>query len=112
VSIFCPPDVPTCGSHACIGRGGGSGCPPSLPEWMGMICLVRSRPGLYVGPQLCVAHGVNVRGIVLNKVKKEKYDMVLHYSQKAFARWGIPLVACVPNHDTLDRSASQRARPS
>jgi BioD-like phosphotransacetylase family protein len=45
---------------------------------------------------MCQAHGVKIRGVILNRVLNDKRDMVLEYFPKALKRWGIPLLGCVP----------------
>jgi dethiobiotin synthetase len=45
---------------------------------------------------ICRANGVQVKGIILNKVLDEKRDMILEYFPKALKSWGIPLIGCVP----------------
>lgn len=53
--------------------------------------------------QLCCAHGVKVRGIIMNKVVPRKLDMIRDYAEKAWSRYGIPVIACVPDKEHLDR---------
>lgn len=40
-------------------------------------------------------HGVELKGVILNKVKREKLKMVESYMEKALGRWGIPLLGCI-----------------
>ncbi len=46
-------------------------------------------------------HGVNIRGVILNKVLNDKREMILEYFPKTLRRWGIPLLGCVPYHSFL-----------
>lgn len=45
---------------------------------------------------ICDAYGVQIKGIILNKVLSEKKDMVVSYIQKALSRWKIPILGVVP----------------
>ncbi len=50
---------------------------------------------------LCQQYGVKVRGVILNRVKEEKRDMILEYFPKALKQWDIPLIGCLPYNDFL-----------
>ncbi|TMW59233.1 hypothetical protein Poli38472_007378 [Pythium oligandrum] len=50
---------------------------------------------------LCKEHGVKVRGVILNKVRPDKMDMVQEYFPKALKQWDIPLIGIVPNLPAL-----------
>jgi dethiobiotin synthase len=52
---------------------------------------------------LCRHEGVHVRGVILNRVVPDKREMLLEYLPKAFARWEIPIIACIPYDDILGR---------
>eukprot|EP00947_MAST-08B_sp_MAST-8B-sp1_P004285 g4285.t1 len=41
-------------------------------------------------------HGVNVKGVIMNKVIPDKLDMVRDYMGKALARYDIPLAGVIP----------------
>ena len=42
---------------------------------------------------LCEHHGVNIAGVVINKVKLDKYEQTKHYMSKALQNfWGVPLI--------------------
>ncbi|MCB1112851.1 MAG: AAA family ATPase [Chlamydiales bacterium] len=45
---------------------------------------------------LCHQYGVKIRGIILNRVIQDKYQMIKEYFPKSLEKWGIPLVGCVP----------------
>ena len=51
---------------------------------------------------ICDAHGVKVRGVILNKVHPNKCEMISAYFAKALARWDVPLLGCVPFEADLD----------
>lgn len=50
---------------------------------------------------LCDHYGVNIRGVILNRVLDEKRQMVLDYFPKALETWGIPLLGCIPYNSYL-----------
>lgn len=50
---------------------------------------------------LCHQYGVNVRGVLLNRVLDDKRDMIMDYFPKSLARWNIPLLGCVPYNEFL-----------
>lgn len=45
---------------------------------------------------LCREYGVNIRGVILNRVYKDKSEMIREYVGKALQRWNIPLIGLVP----------------
>lgn len=56
---------------------------------------------------LCHAHGVRVRGIILNRVIDEKRGMIEEYFPKALNHWNIPLIGCVPYNEFLSLPSLQ-----
>lgn len=51
---------------------------------------------------LCEKHNVPVAGIVINKVRADKYEQTKKYMAKAFQdMWGIPLLGCIPDRPFL-----------
>lgn len=50
---------------------------------------------------LCRDYGVTVRGVILNKVRPDKVEMVAEYFPKALRQWGMPLIGVVPNLPSL-----------
>ncbi len=44
----------------------------------------------------CEKYGVRIAGVILNRVLKEKREMVVEYMGKALRRWNIPLLGCIP----------------
>ena len=47
---------------------------------------------------MCEAHGVRVRGVILNKVLPDKVEMVRDYFGRVMEqRWGLPLLGVVPD---------------
>ncbi len=49
----------------------------------------------------CDQFGVNIVGVILNRVLSEKMDMIKNYKQKALDRWNIPLLGCIPYNKFL-----------
>ena len=45
---------------------------------------------------LCDLYEVPILGVILNRVKFEKKEMITSYMQKALKRWNIPLLGCIP----------------
>jgi len=50
---------------------------------------------------MCEHHGVKIRGVLVNKVKPDKLNMITEYFSKALRRWNIPLVGVVPDASYL-----------
>jgi BioD-like phosphotransacetylase family protein len=45
---------------------------------------------------LCDTYGVPIVGVILNRVRPEKKEMIQHYMRKALQSWNIPLLGCIP----------------
>jgi phosphate acetyltransferase len=56
---------------------------------------------------MCKQHGVNVRGVILNRVLPQKSDMLLEYFPKALKEWNIPLIGSVPYNAFLSQPTMQ-----
>jgi BioD-like phosphotransacetylase family protein len=54
---------------------------------------------------LCKQKGVNVRGVILNRVLDDKRSMIAEYFPKALKKWNIPLLGIVPFNDLLNTPA-------
>jgi len=52
---------------------------------------------------MCRQFGVNVRGIILNRVLADKRDMILEYFPKTLTKWNVPLIGCVPYDPFLSK---------
>lgn len=51
---------------------------------------------------ICQHYGVNIAGVVINRVLYDKYDQTKHYMSKALDQnWGVPLLGCVPDRPFL-----------
>ena len=50
---------------------------------------------------MCKEYGVEIRGIIVNKVMPHKLDMIGTYYRKLLAGWGVPLLGLVPDHAYL-----------
>lgn len=56
---------------------------------------------LALNHSVCRDYGVKIRGVILNKVRYDKMDMVKEYFPKALRQWGVPLIGVVPNLPSL-----------
>ena len=57
---------------------------------------------LELNKTLCDKHNVPIAGVIINKVKREKYDQTQYYLGKALMdRWGIPLLGVVADRNFL-----------
>jgi hypothetical protein len=45
---------------------------------------------------MCQKHGVQIKGVILNRVLPDKREMIIHYMTKALQRWNIPVIGCIP----------------
>jgi len=51
---------------------------------------------------LCLHHGVRLAGVILNKVKADKYEQTKEYMSRALMQtWGVPLLGCIPDRPFL-----------
>lgn len=51
---------------------------------------------------LCEKYNVPIAGVVINKVRPDKYEQTKHYMSKALQdSWGIPLLGCIPDRPFL-----------
>ena len=63
---------------------------------------------LQLNRAMCEAEGVNVAGVIINKVLPDKYDQTKHYVAKALEqKWGpdVPLLGCIPDRPFLGSPA-------
>lgn len=51
---------------------------------------------------LCKEYGVSIRGVILNRVRDDKREMILDYFPRALKKWNIPLIGCVPYNEFLN----------
>lgn len=51
---------------------------------------------------MCLEHGVKVRGVIVNRVRQDKYEMVQKYFKMALESWGWDLIGCVPDGQFID----------
>lgn len=52
--------------------------------------------------ELCLSKGLEVSGIILNRVLDEKREMIETYFKKALRRYGVPLIGCIPYNEFLN----------
>jgi len=51
---------------------------------------------------LCESHGVDVAGVIVNKILPSKLDQTRDYLSRALMqRWGVPLLGCIPDRPFL-----------
>lgn len=51
---------------------------------------------------LCLHHGVRLAGVILNKVRADKYEQTKEYMSRALMQiWGVPLLGCIPDRPFL-----------
>lgn len=51
---------------------------------------------------ICQHYGVRIAGVVINKVRPDKYDQTKIYMKKALRdSWGVPLLGCIPDRPFL-----------
>lgn len=62
---------------------------------------------LSLNKALCDLHGAKILGIVLNRVREEKREMVTHFMSKALKRWDIPLLGSLPLDSLLTSPSLQ-----
>lgn len=63
--------------------------------------LGSSFDALALNKAMCDACGVKIKGVIVNKVHKDKLDMVETYMKKALDKWDIPLLGTIPYTDIL-----------
>lgn len=56
---------------------------------------------------MCKEYGVPILGVVLNKVKPDKLDMVREYFTKLLKRWQVPLLGVIPDEPFLGQGSLQ-----
>lgn len=52
---------------------------------------------------LCLAEGVRMKGVIVNKVQNDKLEMIREYMEKALKRWDLPLIGVIPDAEYLGR---------
>lgn len=58
---------------------------------------------LMINKALCDQIGVQIKGVLLNKVLPEKIEMIRTYFSKALAKLNIPLLGCIPFNPLLSK---------
>lgn len=51
---------------------------------------------LALNKALCDTYALPIVGVILNRVRPEKKEMIQHYMRKALKAWNIPLLGCIP----------------
>lgn len=58
---------------------------------------------LALNREICLSKGVQLRGVILNRVLENKREMILNYFPKALKRWNLPLIGAVPYNAFLSQ---------
>jgi len=79
-----------------------------VASWLGADMVLVANGGLgsaydelELNRVLCHYHGVNIAGVVINKVQADKYDQTVQYLGNALARLNIPLLGVIPDRPFL-----------
>ncbi|TVQ25792.1 MAG: cobyrinic acid a,c-diamide synthase [Spirochaetaceae bacterium] len=56
---------------------------------------------LALNKHACDRCGVRIAGVVLNRVRDDKREMIIDYMTRALSRWGVPLLGAIPYSKTL-----------
>lgn len=56
---------------------------------------------------MCRYYGVDIQGVILNRVMDSKRQMIMEYFPKTLKKWNIPLLGCVPFSDLLSHPTMQ-----
>jgi BioD-like phosphotransacetylase family protein len=79
-----------------------------VASWLGADMVLVANGGLgraydelELNRILCQYHGVNIAGVVINKVQHDKYDQTRHYLGKALEKLDIPLLGVIPDRPFL-----------
>ncbi|MCX6989507.1 MAG: AAA family ATPase [Chlamydiae bacterium] len=62
---------------------------------------------LTLNKTLCDHYRIKVMGVILNRVKEEKREMITHYMGKALKKWNVPLLGCIPYDAFLSNPTMQ-----
>jgi BioD-like phosphotransacetylase family protein len=56
---------------------------------------------------MCRQHGVNIRGVILNRVLEDKRQMLLDYFPSSLKKWDVPLIGAIPYSEFLSQPTMQ-----
>jgi BioD-like phosphotransacetylase family protein len=81
----------------------------AVAAWLGARMVLVANGGLgssfdelELNHVFCRNHGVEIAGVIINKVRPEKYEQTKHYLEKVLKdRWNVPLLGCVPDRPFL-----------
>lgn len=84
-----------------------------VAQWMGAKIVLIANGGLgkafdelCLNKQFADEYGVEIVGVIVNKVQSDKYDQTKQYLQKVLRdRWGMDLIGCVPDRSFLGSPA-------
>lgn len=79
-----------------------------VASWLGARMVLVANGGLgaafdelELNRVLCEKFNVDIAGVIINKVKVDKYEQTKEYLEKAISRWNIPLLGCIPDRPFL-----------
>jgi BioD-like phosphotransacetylase family protein len=80
-----------------------------VASWIGAKMVLVANGGLgsafdelELNRVLCEYYNVEIAGVIINKVRIDKYDQTKYYLEKALHdNWGIPLLGCIPDRPFL-----------
>ncbi|MDX8431555.1 MAG: AAA family ATPase [Candidatus Algichlamydia australiensis] len=74
-----------------------------VAKLLGLKCVIIASGGLgssfdalALNKLCCDLQGVEVAGVILNRVLPDKREMILNYMGKALKRWNLPILGCIP----------------
>ena len=75
----------------------------TVAKLLGLKCVIIASGGLgssfdalALNKICCDLQGVEVAGVILNRVLADKREMILNYMGKALKRWDLPILGCIP----------------
>ena len=113
VSISCP-DVVLCEGTGHVAVGSiVEASNAQVAGWLGakMVLVVNGGLGkafdeLEINKNMCEKYGVGIAGVIMNKVRADKFDQTREYMEKVLKdRWDVPLLGCVVDRPFLGSPA-------
>ena len=87
-------------------------CNAQVASWLNAKMVLVANGGLgntfdelELNKSLCDKFGVEVAGVIINKVQAPKLEQTRHYLELALNRWNVPLLACIPDRPFLGSPA-------
>jgi BioD-like phosphotransacetylase family protein len=87
-------------------------CNAQVASWLNAKMVLVANGGLgntfdelELNKCLCDRFGVEIAGVIINKVQPSKLQQTRHYLELALDRWGVPILACIPDRPFLGSPA-------